>query len=52
MICLIIIIHHKDINSSQGRHQNMKWFDGTLLKMSVFSFGDFIKLMKSPCTGS
>ena len=30
----------------------MKWFDGTLLKMSVPSFSIFIKLIKVQCTGS
>ena len=30
--------------------KNMKWFDGTSFKVSVFSFGAFIKLMKVQCT--
>ena len=30
----------------------MKWFDGTLLKMSGPTFGSFIKLMKLHSTGS
>ena len=27
ILCLIIIIHHKDIISSKERHQNMKCFE-------------------------
>ena len=30
----------------------MKWFDGTLLKMSDPTFGNFIKLIKLHSTGS
>ena len=37
ILCLIIIIHHKDIISSQERHQNMKYFDTGTKKMSVES---------------
>ena len=49
-----IIIHHKDILSSQKRHQTMKCFDAGTKKMSVPSFGSFIKLMprQLPNTGS
>ena len=43
---------HKDILSSQERHQNMKWFDAGTQKMSVPSFSNFIKLIKVQCTGS
>ena len=42
----------KDIISSKERHQNMKWFDAGTKKMSVSTFGCFIKLMKLPCTAA
>ena len=39
-----------DIISSQEQHQNMKWFYAGTKKMSVSSFGCFIKLIKVQCT--
>ena len=50
--CLIIIIHHDIhpfITGTTSKHETVLcWYQ----KMSVPSFGSFIKLMKLPCTGS
>ena len=45
-LCLVIIIHHKDILSPQERHQNLKWFDAGTKKMSASAFSNFIKLIR------
>ena len=49
IFCLIVIIHHKRHHFNTRTTSNMNWFDACTKKMSVSSFGSFIKLIKVQC---